>query len=138
MSDGAVNSSNYESLSAQQQHTYTDRDDKKTSLNTKRAICRHCCRVCCFWSTGVITLFMTIQAIFLPQFISNLVKESVISNVIYTHPLNGNTNYDRWVSTAIEGGYPIWLEIRAYNITNPYDVMYHGATPQLQIVGPLG
>eukprot|EP01084_Bolivina_argentea_P222177 376129_1 len=93
-------------------------------LNTKLKKCGWCC-------CGLLLFLFTIQLAFLPQLMKKLVEDGIVDLLIITS--NTSSGYDQWQSNTGSDAVVPWMECRFFNVTNQYEVIHHGALPQLQI-----
>ena len=52
------------------------------------------------------------------------------------HLASSGSTYDTWVSNAGPGGVPLTMKYYMTDLTNPVDVTYSGAKPEIRIKGP--
>ena len=55
---------------------------------------------------------------------------------ILPHLASSGSTYDTWVSNAGPGGVPLTMKYYMTDLTNPVDVTYSGAKPEIRIKGP--
>ena len=113
-----------------------DLDDINDPLAPKQSK-KYCCRKCLWFTCGFFLIILSIQLIFVPNMIDNIIKTNITNAFVFTHPEPDNSHYKSWVTNSNPGSVPISFSIQFFNVTNPDDVLINGSVPQLVLTPPI-